>query len=76
VSLERGRSEREALGEVVAVSAEQADAAPAPVRQDAEAVVLDVVNPAGTRRRLASRPRQAWLETGGRLRVVGAAAYS
>ena len=63
-SLDRGGDEWETVGEVVAVPAEQADAAPAPVREDAEAVVLDLVNPARARRRLAGRSRQAWFEPG------------
>jgi hypothetical protein len=37
-SLDRGRGERKAVGEVVAVPAEQPDGAPAPVREDPEAV--------------------------------------
>jgi hypothetical protein len=37
-SLDRGRGERKAVGEVVAVPAEQLDGAPAPVREDPEAV--------------------------------------
>jgi hypothetical protein len=46
----------------VAVAAHQPDSAALPVRQDAKAVVLDFVNPAGARRRLLSRPRQARLK--------------
>jgi hypothetical protein len=35
---------------------------PAPVGQDPEAIVFDLVNPARARRRRAGRSRQAWLE--------------
>ena len=34
------------------------------MRQDPEAVVLDLVNPPRARRRLQGRSRQAWLEAG------------
>jgi hypothetical protein len=46
------------------VAGEQADAPAAPVRQDPEAVVLDLVNPARARWRLDGRSRQARLEAG------------
>jgi hypothetical protein len=69
-SLDRLGDEREAVRQVVAVAGDQAHAAAAPVRQDPEAVVLDLVNPAGGRRRLAGRARQAWREA--RKRLLGA----
>ena len=62
--LDRLGDEREAVREVVPVAREKPDAAPAPVRQDPEAVVLDLVNPARARRRLAGRSRQAGFEAG------------
>jgi hypothetical protein len=46
--LDRRCGERKAFCEVVTVAGDQADAAATPVRQDPEAVVLDLVNPAGT----------------------------
>jgi hypothetical protein len=44
--------EREAIDEIVAIPAHQADGAALPMSKDAEAVVLDLVNPAGGRLRL------------------------
>jgi hypothetical protein len=55
--LDRGGGEREAVTEVIAVASEQANAPAAAVRQDPEAVVLDLVNPAGSRWRMLDRPR-------------------
>ena len=55
---------REAVRKVVAVAGEKPNVAPAPVRQDPEAVVLDLVNPGRTRRRLAGRSRQARIKAG------------
>jgi hypothetical protein len=52
----------EAVRQVVAVARDQAHATAAPVGQDPEAVVFDLVNPARARRRRAGRSRQAWLE--------------
>ena len=56
--LDRFRDEREAVREVVALTRDQAHAAPAPVRKDPKAVVLDLVNPPRARRRLI-RPNAA-----------------
>ena len=53
--LNRFRDEREAVREVVAVAGEEPNGAPAPVREDPEAVVFDLVNPARARQRLAGR---------------------
>jgi hypothetical protein len=47
--------EREAIGEIVAIPADQAGGAALPMSKDTKAVVLDLVNPAGTCRRLLSR---------------------
>ena len=56
--------EREAVGEIMAVTGDRPNAAAAPMRQDAEAVVFDLMNPARFRRRLSSRTRQARIEGG------------
>jgi hypothetical protein len=56
--------DREKVREVMAVARDQANAPPTPVRQDPKAVVLDFVNPARARWRLAGRSRQAWLKAG------------
>jgi hypothetical protein len=48
----------------MAVARDQANAPPTPVRQDPKAVVLDFMNPARARRRLAGRSRQAGLKAG------------
>jgi hypothetical protein len=49
--------ERESIGEVMAVARPQPHATASAVRHDAEAVMLDFVNPARPRRRLVSDPR-------------------
>jgi hypothetical protein len=56
--------EREAIGEIVAIPADQTDGAALPIGKDTKAVALDLVNPAGTHRRLFGRARQTRLETG------------
>src|SRR5262249_33213986 len=56
---------REAAAKVVAVAAHQTYGTAPPVRQDAKAVMLDLVNPAIARRRLLGRPRQAGLKRWG-----------
>jgi CheY-like chemotaxis protein len=61
--LDRGGGEGEAVTEVIAVASEQTNAPAAAVRHDAEAVVLDLVNPARSGRRMLDRPRQAGLKT-------------
>jgi hypothetical protein len=63
---ERGNGfggQRETIGEIVAISADQVDDAALPMSKDTKAVVLDLVHPAGTCRRLLGRARQAWVET-------------
>ena len=45
--LDRRRGEREAVRQVVAVSSDQPNAEAAPMRQDAESIVLDFVQPTG-----------------------------
>jgi hypothetical protein len=60
--LDRLSDTRKAIRKVVAIAGEKPNIAPAPIRQDPEAVVLDLVNPARARRRLAGRSRQAWFE--------------
>src|SRR6476469_8447235 len=76
--LNRFRDEREAVREVVAVAGEEPNGAPAPVREDPEAVVFDLVNPARARRRLAGRSRQAGGRSGERTArgATGAAGHS
>jgi CheY-like chemotaxis protein len=68
-----GGGQREAVREVVAVARDQADAAALPSRHDAEAVVLDLVNPAGAGGRLLRGARQAGLKNGYRPIVVQSA---
>jgi hypothetical protein len=58
---------RKAACEVVALAREQPHAAINPLGHDAEAVVLDLVNPPPARWRLLGRTGQAWLDEGGRL---------
>jgi hypothetical protein len=53
---------RKAAGKIVAVAAHQADGLAPRVGQDAEAVVLDLVNPARARRRRGGGSRQARIE--------------
>src|SRR6516165_10180032 len=48
--------------EVGAVAGGEPDAILVAPGEDAEAVMLDLVNPAGTGRRLLGRARQAWFE--------------
>jgi hypothetical protein len=62
--LNRFRDEREVVREVVAVAGEEPNGAPAPVREDPEAVVFDLMNPARGRRWLGGRSRQARIEAG------------
>jgi hypothetical protein len=52
------------VAEVVPVSGDQPNGRALAVRQDAEAIVLDFMNPAGTARGHLRRPRQARLKTG------------
>jgi hypothetical protein len=54
--------EGKAIGEVVTISRDKAHAGGVAVRQDAEAIMLDLVNPAGASRRLFSGARQARLK--------------
>jgi hypothetical protein len=60
--LERGDNLGEAISEVVSVPGEEPHAIGVPPRQDAKAVVLYLVNPAGTRRRLLRGAREAGLK--------------
>jgi hypothetical protein len=60
--LDRGDNHSEAIGEVVSVPSEETHAPGVPPRQNAKAVVLYLVNPAGTRRRVLGRARQARLK--------------
>jgi hypothetical protein len=55
--LDRFSDERESISKVMPVSRQQLDAATSPMREDAEAIVLDFVDPAGATRRLFRRPR-------------------
>jgi hypothetical protein len=50
--------QRIAVGEIIAVTRDEADSVTVLPRQDAEAVVLDYVNPAKSRPRVLDRPRQ------------------
>jgi hypothetical protein len=63
-SLYRRRDQREAVREIAAVSRSQPDAAALTLRQNAKSVVFDLVNPAGSDRRLFGRTRQAGIELG------------
>jgi hypothetical protein len=60
----RFSGEREPIGKVMAVGSYQANAAASAVRQDPEAVVLDLVNPARSGRRFIGRTRKARFERG------------
>jgi hypothetical protein len=71
--LDRRCGEREPIGKVMAVARYQPNAAASAVRQDPEAIVLDLVNPARARRRLIGRSRQARIEGGKRLLGIQAA---
>jgi hypothetical protein len=62
--------EWETPGKVVPVSCDEPDAGALAPRHDAEAVMLDLMNPAGTRRRLFGGARQARLKAG--QRTIGA----
>ena len=48
-------------GKICAVACEQPHAPALAPGKDAKAIVLDFVNPAGPRRRLLGRAREAWL---------------
>ena len=56
---DRFSGEREAVGEIAAVPRHEPDAPALAVRQDAETVMLDLMNPARARRRLTGGARQA-----------------
>jgi cell division FtsZ-interacting protein ZapD len=58
--------QREALGNIVTIPSHRVDGAASAVRQDAKAVVLDLVNPTRTGR----RPRQARLIAGSSRLVI------
>jgi hypothetical protein len=58
--------ERESRGEIVAVAGVEPHAAGVAPRQDAEAVMLDFVEPVGTGRRGFGRRRQAGFDKAGR----------
>jgi len=62
--LDRFSGEREAVGEVAAVPRHEPNATAPTVRENAEAVVFDFVNPAPARRRLFGWARQAGIEAG------------
>ena len=69
-SLNRLSGNGKPITEVMAIAGHQSDAAVSAMRQEAEAIVLDLVNPARTRRWLLGRSRQAGIETG--LGLIGA----
>jgi hypothetical protein len=56
------------VSEVLSVAGDQADPVAILPRQDAGAVVLDLMNPTGTGRRFLSRAGKAWLEGRGAVR--------
>jgi hypothetical protein len=56
--------QRETASEVMTVTSNQPHAAPLAVREDAEAVVLDLMKPARSRRRVRRQAWQARIETG------------
>jgi antitoxin (DNA-binding transcriptional repressor) of toxin-antitoxin stability system len=60
--LDRGGDLRKPCAEIVAIAREQPDTPVVAPREDAEAIVLDFVNPARARRWLLSRAGQAWFE--------------
>jgi len=62
--LNRCLDEREAIRKVIAVSRRQPNAAPSAMRQYAETVMLDFMNPAQSRRRHFGRHWQARLKPG------------
>ena len=55
---DRCRGEEEAIGEVITSAGAQGDAADVALGEDAKAVVLDLVNPAGPGRWLLGRAGQ------------------
>ena len=55
---------RKAVSQIVAVAAQEPDASALTVRQDPEAIVLDLVNPTGSGRRMLCDTRQARLKRG------------
>jgi hypothetical protein len=61
-ALDRLDDLREAVGEVIAIAGEEPDTALIPAGDDSESVVLDLVNPAGTGRRLLGRAWEAWFQ--------------
>ena len=56
--------QRKTASEVMTVTSNQSHACPIAVREDAEAVVLDLMKPARSRGRVGSQARQAWIEMG------------
>jgi hypothetical protein len=53
-----------AHAEIVAIAGDEPNAILVPPGEDAKAIVFDLVNPIGTRRRLLRRPGQAWFKGG------------
>ena len=73
----RFSGEREPIGKVMAVASYQPNAAAPPMRQDAKAVVLDLVNPARSGRRFIGRARKARFERGkGPIRLQSARKFT
>jgi hypothetical protein len=62
---DRGSSQRESASEIVTLAGEEADPIPLAPRYDAEAVMLDLMNPVRPCRRLIGRARKAWLNDAG-----------
>ena len=58
-----GRGQREAISKVIALASVKGHASGIAFRQDAKAIVLDLVNPAGPGRRLLGRAGEASLNS-------------
>ena len=75
--LDSGRNEWKAVGEIMAVASYQPNAAAPPMRQDAKAVVLDLVNLARSGRRFIGRARKARFKRGkGPIRLQSAPKFT
>jgi hypothetical protein len=66
---DRRHDQGKALAEIVAVADQERHAPDVPPHQNAEAVVLDLVQPIGTDRRRLRRRGQSWFDEAGRCRA-------
>jgi len=62
---DRSSRQRESASEIVTLAGEEADPIPLAPRYDAEAVMLDLMNPVRPYWRLIGRARKAWLNDAG-----------